>query len=55
MAVVDEPAVLNVLKLQLEFLGCEVLDVQDSREALARLKQEKVDGLFVDVLMAHEE
>lgn len=53
MAVDDEPAVLHVLKLQLESLGCEVLDVRDSREALERLKQEKVDGLFVDVVMPH--
>ena len=53
MAVDDEPAVLRVLKLQLESLGCEVIDILDSREALERLKQEKVDGLFVDVRMPH--
>ncbi|HMD84637.1 MAG TPA: response regulator [Terriglobia bacterium] len=53
MAVDDEPAVLNVLKLQLEFCGCEVIDMLDSREALARLREEKIDGLFVDVIMPH--
>jgi len=53
MAVDDEPAVLTMLKAQLESLGCEVLDVGDSREALARLETEKVDGLFVDVFMPH--
>ena len=53
MAVDDDAAVLKLLKAQLEFLGCEVIDVQDSRVALERLTQEKVDGLFVDVLMPH--
>lgn len=53
MAVDDEPAILKLLKTQLGSLGCEVIDVQDSREALERLKSEKVDGLFVDVLMPH--
>lgn len=53
MAVDDDSGVLSLLKLQLESLGCEVLGVQDSREAAKRLKEEKVDGLFVDVLMPH--
>ncbi len=51
MAVDDEPAILSVLKTQLESLGCKVIDVVDSRVALERLKEEKVDGLFVDVIM----
>jgi CheY-like chemotaxis protein len=53
MAVDDEPAVLTVLKAQLQSLGCEVIEVGDSREALARLETEKVDGLFVDMMMPH--
>jgi len=53
MAVDDDPAVLLLLKKQLEKQGCEVVDVADSREALERLKSEKVDGLFVDVVMPH--
>jgi CheY-like chemotaxis protein len=53
MAVDDEPAVLNLLKTQLESHGIQVIDIVDSREALERLKEEKVDGLFVDVLMPH--
>ncbi len=53
MAVDDEPGVLKLLKTQLQSLGCEVIDVADSREAVERLKEEKVDGLFVDVLMPH--
>jgi CheY-like chemotaxis protein len=53
MAVDDEPAVLNLLKAQLEAMGCEVVQVADSREAVERLNIEKVDGLFVDVIMPH--
>jgi CheY-like chemotaxis protein len=53
MAVDDEPGILKVLKAQLESQGCKVIDIVDSREALARLKEEKVDGLLVDVLMPH--
>jgi CheY-like chemotaxis protein len=53
MAVDDEPAVLDVLKTMLESHGCEVVPVVDSREAVERLKIEKVDGLFLDVQMPH--
>src|SRR5271157_6033759 len=53
MAVDDEAAILNLLKTQLESHGFQVIDVGDSREALNRLKEEKIDGLFVDVLMPH--
>jgi CheY-like chemotaxis protein len=53
MAVDDEPAILNLLKVQLGILGCEVIDIADSREALERIQREKVDGLFVDVRMPH--
>jgi CheY-like chemotaxis protein len=53
MAVDDDAAVLKTLKAQLELLGFEVIDVLDSRVALERLTQEKIDGLFVDVLMPH--
>jgi len=53
MVVDDEPAILNLLKTQLETQGCKVIDIADSREALVRLKEEKVDGLWVDVLMPH--
>lgn len=51
MAVDDEASILNLLKTQLETLGCEVVGVGDSCEALNRLKEEKIDGLFVDVVM----
>ena len=53
MAVDDEPDVLNLLKTQMGSLGCEVIQVVDSREAVERLKKEKVDGLFVDVVMPY--
>jgi DNA-binding response OmpR family regulator len=53
MAVDDEPLILGLLKAQLESMGCEVVVVGDSREALERLKEEKVDGLFVDLVMPY--
>jgi CheY-like chemotaxis protein len=53
MAVDDEPAVLILLKKQLETLGCDVLELADSRVASDLLQSEKVDGLFVDVRMPH--
>jgi CheY-like chemotaxis protein len=53
MAVDDDPSVLLLLKKQLESMGCEVTDLVDSRVAAERLKKEKVDGLFVDVVMPH--
>jgi CheY-like chemotaxis protein len=53
MAVDDEPAVLDLLKPMVETHGYEVLAIGDSREALKRLEDEKVDGLFVDVNMPH--
>ena len=51
MAVDDEPAILDPLKVMLEAHGYEVLTIRDSREALKRLEDEKVDGLFVDARM----
>jgi CheY-like chemotaxis protein len=53
MAVDDESAVLDPLKIMLEAHGYEVLAIEDSRKALKRLENEKVDGLFVDVKMPH--
>ncbi|MGA2982292.1 MAG: response regulator [Terriglobia bacterium] len=51
MAVDDEPAILDPLKVMLEAYGYGVVTIKDSREALKRLEVEKVDGLFVDVCM----
>jgi CheY-like chemotaxis protein len=53
MAVDDEPKVLDLLKTLLENRGYQVLAMEDSREALKRLEDEKVDGLFLDVRMPH--
>ena len=41
MAVDDEPTVLDPLKIMLEARGYEVLAIEDSREALKRLENEK--------------
>jgi CheY-like chemotaxis protein len=53
MAVDDEPVVLQLLKTQLESLGCEVQGFVDSREAADRLEVDKIDGLFTDVRMPY--
>jgi len=53
MAVDDEPAVVGLLTTLLEHRGCEVVGLVDSRIAAHRLREEKVDGLFVDVRMPH--
>ena len=51
MAVDDEVSALRVLKQLLEAMGCEVVALSDSCAALEHLKGEKVDGLFVDIVM----
>jgi serine/threonine protein kinase/CheY-like chemotaxis protein len=53
MAVDDEPPVLDLLKILLESLSCEVHTITGSREAAERLEVEKIDGLFVDCRMPH--
>jgi len=53
MVVDDEPDVLKLIKAMVEPLGCDVITIQDSREAAQRLTVEKVDGVFVDVRMPH--
>jgi DNA-binding response OmpR family regulator len=51
MAVDDEPEILELLKAHIEWMGCDFVEVSDSREAAHRLLDEKIDGLFVDVRM----
>ena len=53
IAVDDEPEILKVLKAMVEPLGCEVLMVADSRDALRLIETEKFDGVVVDVQMPH--
>jgi len=53
IAVDDEPEILKLLKAMVEPLGCEVLMVADSRDALRLIESEKFDGVVVDVLMPH--
>ena len=53
IAVDDELEVLQLLKLMVEPLGCEVLMVKDSRDAARLLESEKFDGVVLDVRMPH--
>lgn len=49
----DEPAVLKLIKTQVETLGYEVLTIADSRQAVQRVNREKFDGIFVDARMPY--
>ncbi len=51
LAVDDEPEVLKLIKSIVEPLGCEILTLGDSREAVRRLEGERFDGFFVDAQM----
>lgn len=53
MVVDDEPDALKLFKAMVEPLGCKVLALADSREAVERLESEKFDGILVDVVMPH--
>jgi len=53
MAVDDDPQVLNLLRIMVEPLGCEVVMIEDSREAARLIEREKFDGVFLDALMPH--
>jgi len=53
MAVDDEPEILNLLRIMVGPLGCEVVTIADSREAARLIEREKFDGVFLDALMPH--
>jgi CheY-like chemotaxis protein len=53
IAVDDEPEILKLLKAMIEPLGCEVLIVADSRDAIRLIESERFDGIVVDVQMPH--
>lgn len=53
MVVDDDPDVSKSIKAMLEPLGCEVLRLDDSREATLRLESEKFDGILLDAQMPH--
>lgn len=51
LAVDDEPAILQMLKLNLEMAGHEVHLAGDGSTALARIQQEAPDLVLLDVMM----
>jgi len=53
MVVDDQPEILNILKAMIEPLQCEVVAIEDSREAAARVKTQSFDAVFLDVMMPH--
>lgn len=53
MVVDDEPEVLQLIKVMIQPLRCDVLAISDSGEAARRLEAKKFDGVLLDVLMPH--
>lgn len=53
MVVDDEPPVLSIMKSLLEPLGCSVVALSDSREAVHMVEKQKLDGVFLDAAMPH--
>lgn len=51
LVVDDETQVLDVVKLMMENLGCEVVTYVDSRKAAEILETQKFDGVLLDVRM----
>jgi CheY-like chemotaxis protein len=53
MVVDDQPEVLGVIKAMIEPLKCEVVALEDSREAAECVKTQSFDAVFLDVMMPH--
>lgn len=51
MVVDDQPEVLGLIKAIIEPLQCEVLALEDSREAARCVKTQSVDAVFLDAAM----
>ena len=53
MVVDDDPGILNMIKVMVEPLGCEVFATTDSQGAAEIVRRIKFDGIFVDAHMPH--
>ena len=51
MVVDDEPDTVDLVKLVLETEGFEVMTAYSGRECLRKLKEEKPDGVLLDIMM----
>jgi len=49
----DDPDLLELLKMDLDFQGYEVLAAQNGKEALEMATKEKVDLVLLDVMMPY--
>ena len=47
----DSKLLLKKLRLELEGLGCEVIEAENGKEAVMMDLQEKPDGVFLDIVM----
>jgi len=53
MVVDDEPPILGIMQSLLEPLGCAVVALSDSREAVHVVEKQKLDGAFLDAVMPY--
>jgi DNA-binding response OmpR family regulator len=53
MVVDDEAQILELIKVFVDPLGCEVITFQDSRDAASSIKTQKFDGIFLDANMPY--
>jgi CheY-like chemotaxis protein len=51
LVVDDEPDVLLLCRVNLEFEGYEVVEAADGEAALERLREQRVDAVLLDVMM----
>jgi two-component system response regulator VicR len=51
MVVDDEPDTVDLVKLVLEIEGFEVMTAYSGKECLGKLKEEKPDGVLLDIMM----
>jgi two-component system, OmpR family, alkaline phosphatase synthesis response regulator PhoP len=51
LVVDDEPDVLLLCRVNLEFEGYEVVEASDGEEAMERLREQRFDVLLLDVMM----
>jgi len=47
----DEPMFIEMLKVRLESLDCEVITASNGKEALEKIESNKLDAVLLDILM----
>ena len=47
----DSKLLRKKLRVELETMGCEVIEAENGKEAVMMVLQEKPDGVFLDIVM----